>query len=281
MKTKSALSWFGSDASVAAELASMLDGCTHVTIPFVGGASIIPHLKARAIVANDLNNLAINFYKVVAGIHGDRQWLFKQCSSTLSHPQELVQATAVLAAPDIWCATDLAWAYWAQVWLGRKGTGGTDRVHKTKPSIRWSANGGTNSSRLSSAADDLALWAEHFERCEFTCLDFREIAAKLKDDPKCGSYWDAPWPTAGDRYIHKFTEQDHGDMRDVVGKFEHHRIVIRYGDHPMIRDLYADNHWTITDASSRTQANKNIGEIWITNFDLKAGDAVSLEESDG
>ena len=53
MKTKSALSYFGSDSEVAASLAALLDGCKHVTIPFVGGASIIPHLQARAIVAND------------------------------------------------------------------------------------------------------------------------------------------------------------------------------------------------------------------------------------
>lgn len=61
MKTKSALSYFGSDSEVASELAGMLDHCRHVTIPFVGGASILPHLKARAIVANDMNGLAINF----------------------------------------------------------------------------------------------------------------------------------------------------------------------------------------------------------------------------
>lgn len=65
MKTKSALSYFGSDSEVAAELAAMLDHCKHVTIPFVGGGSIIPYLKARAIVANDLHDLAINFYRVI------------------------------------------------------------------------------------------------------------------------------------------------------------------------------------------------------------------------
>ena len=57
MKTKSALSYFGSDSEVAGELAAMLDHCKHVTIPFVGGAAILSHLKARAIVGNDRNGL--------------------------------------------------------------------------------------------------------------------------------------------------------------------------------------------------------------------------------
>lgn len=65
MKTKSALSYFGSDSEGAPQLASMLDDCKHVTIPFCGGMSILPHLKARAIVANDLHRDVIHFYKVL------------------------------------------------------------------------------------------------------------------------------------------------------------------------------------------------------------------------
>ena len=67
MKTKSALSYFGSDSEVASELAAMLNHCRHVTIPFCGGMSILPNLAARAIVANDLNDLAVNFYRVASG----------------------------------------------------------------------------------------------------------------------------------------------------------------------------------------------------------------------
>lgn len=91
MKTKSALSWFGSDSEVAADLAAMLNHCSHVAIPFVGGASIIPHLKARAILANDLHNSAINFYKFASGRFGidQQEALFRKCENTLSHPQEL------------------------------------------------------------------------------------------------------------------------------------------------------------------------------------------------
>ena len=55
MRTNSALSYFGSDSEVAERLAKPLDSVSHVTIPFVGGGSIIPYLKAKAIVCNDLN----------------------------------------------------------------------------------------------------------------------------------------------------------------------------------------------------------------------------------
>lgn len=40
MRTRSALSWAGSDSEVAGRLAAKLDDCRHVTIPFCGGLSI-------------------------------------------------------------------------------------------------------------------------------------------------------------------------------------------------------------------------------------------------
>ena len=159
MKTKSALSYFGSDSEVAERLAAKLGHCKHVTIPFVGGGSIIPHLKARAIVCNDLNESAITFYRVVSGVFGatERDALIKRCRRTLSHPHELITAHRTLIGDDVFSPVDHAWAYWSLCWVARKGQGGT-KNHGGLPSVRRSANGGTNASRIRAAADDLEAW---------------------------------------------------------------------------------------------------------------------------
>lgn len=47
MKTKAPISYFGSDAGVAEKLGGLFDNNSHVTIPFCGGMSILPFLKAR------------------------------------------------------------------------------------------------------------------------------------------------------------------------------------------------------------------------------------------
>jgi DNA adenine methylase len=260
MKTKSALSWFGSDSEVAADLAALLDRCKHVTIPFVGGASILPHLKARAIVANDQHAQAINFYKCIAGVFGEesKQRTIQMCEASLSHPMELAYAGEMLSSRTF---SDRAWGFWATCWIGRKGKGGT-KGGVELPSVRWTAAGGTNASRIKAAAADLHAWAKEFERCEWQQLDFRLILAKVKDRADCGLYCDAPWIGAGDDYLHGFTEQDHSDLATMLGRFEQAAIVVRYGDHPLVRELYAD--WNIIEASSRTQANERTGEIWIT-----------------
>ena len=263
MKTKSCLSYFGSDSEVASALASMLDHCKHVTIPFVGGASIIPHLKARAIVANDLNDLAINFYRAVSGVHGEKvqKDLISLCQHTLSHPSELQAANGILSDPH---SSSLlrAWAYWAICWIGRKGKGGTKGT-TSLPSVRRTASGGNNASRIRAAADDLTAWAKHFERCEWESVDFRRLLSKVADQEGCGLYVDSPWVGAGDAYLHSFTEEDHYDLAAELYRFEEATVVVRYCDHPRIRRLYAS--WRIIEASSRTQSNAVKGELWITN----------------
>jgi len=259
VKTKSALSYFGSDSAVAAELAAKLDHCDHVTIPFCGGMSILPHLKALAIVANDLNSAAINFYQTMA-LHTEP--LIRRCKRTLSHPDELELAITLLSAS--WATqVDKAWAYWALCWIPRKGAGGTNVAPKM-PSVRWKADGGTNATRIASAAEDLNEWADHFRRCEWVCMDYRALLPKCADDAKCGIYVDAPWIGAGDQYLYRFEGADHIALRMELDRFEKTSTVVRYGDHPMIRDLYKD--WKIVEASARTQANKQLPELWITNF---------------
>jgi site-specific DNA-adenine methylase len=260
VKTKSALSWFGSDSEVAAQLGSLLDLCSHVTIPFVGGASILPHLKARAIVANDLHAHAVNFYRTLGGRHGEamQKRLIEVCDYTLCHPDEMTAATKLLESES---ELERAWAFWAICWLGRKGKGGMS-APPTVPSVRWSSNGGTNATRIKAAAADLTAWAKEFERCEWQQLDFGDILRKVKDEWPCGVYCDPPWVDAGDEYLHRFEEQDHRDLAEMLARFERTRVVVRYGDHEFIRELYQG--WKIIEASSRTQANLRTGEIWIT-----------------
>lgn len=263
MKTKSALSYFGSDSEVAPALADLLNDRAHISIPFVGGASILPHLTARAIVCNDLNRDAIRFYRMLSGEYGEslRVQLLNRCRRTLSHPSELERAIHCIESGSL---LGKAWGYWAMCWLGRKGKGGTDHLVNNSISVRWTAVGGTNASRLKAVKEDLEIWVEHFRRCEWTEMPFAAFLKKVKDDPKCGLYCDPPWVDAGDAYQHKFTANNHIALELHLRRFKKTKVLIRYGDHPSIRELYRKK-WHIREAVSRDQRNKVKGEIWITN----------------
>lgn len=262
-KTSAPLPYAGADASVAPDLGGLFDECKHVTIAFCGGMAILPHLKATHIVANDLHGHLINFYKVASGEWGDAGRLVEQCSHTLSHPGELAESRAILDDSSRWDATSLAWAYWTQCWLGRKGKAGTAGEGEGMPSVRKTNSGGSNATRLRSAASDLPTWCRQFERCEFVCRDFRDLLEDVADKPKCGLYIDAPsWPGSNIKYVHSFTDADHRDLRDSLLRFEDTKVVVRYGEHPLIRDLYTG--WQFVEATSRNQVGNSVDEVWIT-----------------
>lgn len=265
MKTKSALSYFGSDSAVAESIAFKLQDCKHVTIPFVGGASILPYLTARAIVGNDLNGLAICFYKTLSGAYGriPKAALIERCKSTLSHPGELADAQFYLSQDESFDPCLRAWAYWAICWVGRKGKGGTKQTGG-KPSVRWTPEGGTNATRIAAAAQDLEDWAKHFRRCEWTQECFRDVIPKVADQQKCGLYVDAPWVKSGRNYLHSFSDQDHQDLASLLDHFENTVVVIRYDDHELVQQLYPEDCWYWERVESRSQANTSVAEVCIS-----------------
>lgn len=257
MKTKSCLSYFGSDSQVAKDIATIMSPCKHVTIPFCGGMSILPYLSARGIVANDKHELVINFYKTLKG--EQRQGLIDLCQQTLSHPSEIADAQEVVSNPSS-SALQRAWAFWAICWIARKGKGGTSG-NPGLPSVRRTADGGNNATRIRAAADDLEEWAKLIEKCEFESVCFRELIPKVAEDRTCGIYCDPPWPNLGKHYLHQFTESDHLCLFNMLDRFRETRVVVRYGDCEFIRDLYKS--YKIIDAASRNQANDTKGELWI------------------
>lgn len=263
MKTKSALSWFGSDSENREALASYFTHCDSVTVAMVGGGSIIPVLTAPRLVCNDKNYLAYNFYKCC---QDDRlfKWLANRCRHTLSHPAEVQEATILLRKPYVRrLDVSLAWAFWAACWVGRKGQGGTEGISKGV-SVRWTS-GGSNATRLVTVAEDLYAWAQHFKRCEFTNLCFRVLLPKVPDRAGCGIYADPPWVEEGLSYTHAFVEQDHRDLARLLEGYTETAVVVRYRDHALLRELYPSSMWKWIDARSKTQAGEDKGEVWIVN----------------
>jgi site-specific DNA-adenine methylase len=218
---------------------------------------IVQHLTAKAIVANDLNDNAINFYRV-ASDNILKYELSHKCKRVLSHPREIHDAMEVLAHPVRHSRVDLAVAYWTICWVGRKGSGGSESEGGSV-SVRWKADGGNNATRIQAASSDLEEWSNHFSRCEWACQDYRDFIEKVADDSTCAIYCDPPWVEVGNRYKHPFSDDDHKTLRLALERFEKTRVVVRYGDSELVRALYHD--WEIIELKTRTQSNKRKPEL--------------------
>lgn len=268
MKQNRLVPWFGSDAMMAELYARPLDGCSWVGVPFAGGMSIVPKLKARSIVVNDIHWQVINLATVAAHpILGPK--FYRHLRRVIFHPQKFSDAQSLCelrdfyGPPEFIPSLDHAIDYFIATWMGRSGMAGKRKEFDGNLAIRWSASGGDSAVRVHSAVNSLPAWRRTMRRCSFTCFDFRPWFAECKDIDENGYYVDSPWVVEGKEYKHPFIEQDHRDLAGYLNAMHKARVVVRYGDHPLLRELYPADRWDWTEAESRTAGNNPKAEVML------------------
>ncbi len=263
--------WYGSNRSLAHKVGDLLAGCKHVTVPFAGGMCELPYITANIVVVSDLHRHVINLARV---IQQHREKLQQTIEDTAFHPNQLVlsqnncrRIESSKNPPDdesacFWWAFD----YFCCVWMSRSATAGTDSEFNGAISTRWIASGGDSVVRFRNAGESLTAWQEVMRRCSFVCMDFFDLIEKVADLPENGLYNDSPFPGPGDNYKHKFGEPELRRMAARLAKFEKLRIVTRYYDHPLIRELYPEDRWTWHRLDGgKTQKNKEAPEVLLVN----------------
>lgn len=259
------LPWAGANTANAHRVGELLAGCKYVAVPFVGGFTEVPHITARIIVVNDKHEDVINLGRCVANPESRRRILralrfLPVCSEVRDWACDLVETH-----PGYTDREERALAYFVSQWMGRSGQSGTPSELSGNVPVRTNANGGGTAQRYWTAVRSLAEWGAVMRRCDFESLDWRMFGAKYMGDfGGHGYYLDPPsWPGAKVQYTHGFTEEDHRDLADTLNSYRHARIVVRYGDHPLIRELYPESEWTWHLMDGRNQGNNAVREALI------------------
>lgn len=279
--TTALANWFGSNRTLASTVGGYFDGCTWVGVPFVGGCCELPYIKCRSGMAADVHRHVINLARVVRDSEL-KPLLVERLDATLFHPDELADAQRRCLAlesnsdvglfgggnpPSTLDRPDLDWAYdyFICSWMGRGGNAGTDAEFRQGISVRWNANGGDSCTRFRSATDSLNWWHVGLARWNFLVLGCFEFLDLVKDEIGHGIYSDAPWPGPGDKYTHRFTVSQQRQLARRLASFRRARVVVRYGDHPLIRELYPTPHWRWIEQTSKSQAGGDVNEVLIIN----------------
>lgn len=273
-ETTALIPWFGSSRMIGKYVGEELEGCEWVAVPFAGGMCELRHITARSLVVGDKHRHVMNLACVIAAgtniAHDLMQMPFHP--DTLKFAQQFCRQIERggwdFGEPD--AELDERWAlnYFITQWMGRSGKAGTEDEFSGGLSTRWNANGGDSQVRYRSAVRGLVEWRRVMRRCNFHTMDafeFLEKAIKNADLPGNGFYIDAPWPDDGDEYVHTFGVAAQQRLARLLARFEQARVVIRYGDHPLIRRLYQPPRWTCRAITGRTQANKEKAEVLIIN----------------
>lgn len=270
MRINALAQWFGGNRMLADSVGRALGRLRWCGVPFAGGCPELPHIRTGAGVANDLHRHVINLARVVRDDALVEQ-LVRRLDGLLFHPDELAEAQRRCRERDqrncIGDAPDVAWAadYFAACWMGRGGHAGKRGEFDQSLSLRWTPNGGDSAVRFRSAIESLRDWHRTLRNWSFTCIDAFDFINKVRDADGHGLYVDAPWPDAGDDYRHAFTPEQQARLAEVLARFALTRVVVRYGDHPLIRELYPPPRWTWLSQTSRNQRNGATAEVLIVN----------------
>jgi site-specific DNA-adenine methylase len=244
------------------EVAKELRGCKWVGLPFAGGMAELAHIKASTIVVSDLHRHVINLARCIKD-DGLRATLATRVSDQAFHDDELADAQNLCRRcqpgemPDV----EMAVAYFTTCWMGRSHKSGIDDEFNGKLSIRWNANGGDSNKRYRSAVASLEAWGEIMRRCNFAVMDVFAFLERCEDSAGHGIYCDPPFPGPGDRYKHHFSEEQHRRLSLRLVEFNKTRVVCRFYDHPLIRELYPPTFWRWRLLEGRTQANSKSPEV--------------------
>lgn len=286
MPTRAVAAWFGAARLIAAEVRRELVGCNWVGVPFAGGMSELAEITASSLVVSDLHRHVINLARVIGGTNSGSLDQFRTFARLLAntpfHPDVLARAQAFCKEneprpSDRYVSgihtgdANAAYWYFIACWMGRSHKAGTEDEFNGGLSMRRNANGGDSNVRYRSAIRSLLAWRQTMRRCSFHVLDAFDFLEMCDDEPDRGIYCDPPFPGPGEKYRHKFDESKHRLLAAKLATFRHARVVCRFYDHPLIRELYPEPHWTWRHiAGGRTQTNDTAPEVLILNGPSRA-----------
>lgn len=262
MKITALAPWYGSNRMLGEHVGAALRGCEWVGIPFAGGMAEVPHIKARTMVINDKHRDIINLAQCVAAKEGC-DWIMREADKVPFHPDVLTTAQKGCKEPwglEEYDAGRALW-YFVCVWMGRSGKAGTDGELSGDVALRWNAGGGDSAVRFRNATEALAGWHRILRRATFSTLDVFDFLNQCHDAAGHGIYCDPPFPGPGDKYTHKFTEQQHRELATRLTLYGKARVVCRFYDVPLVRSLYPEHYWTWTHLKGRKMTNDEAPEV--------------------
>lgn len=280
MKTTAIAPWFGANRIAAKRVGEELGKLAWCGIPFCGGCPELPHIRTRGGICADLHRHIINLANV---IRDEDTWveLVDRLDTTLFHPDELDAAQrrcvereqeanggGLFSSADFLGPTDrVPWAadYFVACWMGRGGHAGKDTEFTQGLAVRWTASGGDSAVRFRSAIESLHAWHLALKKWQFERSDCFDFLDRVKDEAGHGLYVDAPWPDEGIEYKHKFDDDQQTKLAERLSRFKKTRVVVRYGDHSLIRFLYPESRWRWEFATTRNQKNNDVREALIVN----------------
>lgn len=251
-KLQAILPYMGGKRSLAPAIVRELGEHRAYLEPFCGSlAVLLAKPPCGHEYVNDLNGDVINLARVLAS--PDWRELANRLDRTLCSEDLFDQAKSEILT-DAWELPDpydieRAYRYFVYSWLGRNGFAGTQGASGF--SVRYTANGGSQSVRFRSAVTSIPAWHARMRLVSILRRDALEVIARSHDAEGHVIYADPPYfpstrttksSTFG-KYHHELTDDQHRELASLLKRFTKTRIVLSYYESPLLEELYSG--WTM------------------------------------
>jgi DNA adenine methylase len=249
--------WLGSKRNLAPEIVRELGPHRVYWEPTCGSMAVLlskPPCTMETV--NDLHGDLTNLARVIKHpVEGPR--LYRRLRRTLVSEGLYLDSSSAIPAP--YDSDDLdgerAYHYFLASWLGRNGNSGTmiggSRGTGRSFCVRYTHSGGATGKRFGGVVSSIPSWRRRLAQVTILRRDAFEVIGKVEDAVGVAVYVDPPYlretRTSFDRakgcggtsrYLHEFSEADHGRLSEALGRFRRTRVVVSYYDHPRLPELY-------------------------------------------
>lgn len=140
-------------------------------------------------------------------------------------------------------------AYFVASWMGRNGISGTRGECSGGLAVRYHADGGQGAKRYASAVQSIPQFRRRLQKWNILSRDGLQLIRKIADKPGQAVYVDPPFVEKTAEYLHDFRAADHQEWAAALNRFHRARVVVRYYDHPTVRELFRG--WTVLKVDAR------------------------------
>ncbi len=259
MKVRTLVAWFGGKRTLAPKIVGELGSHSMYVEPFCGSmAVLLAKKRCSHEIVNDLYGDLINLARVIASDRWEE--LYNRLYRTLCAEEIFDECKVKFLAGDLEPAKTIgdvgdehverAYIYFVVSWMGRGGVCGTKRQNY-QLARRWKSSGGSGGRRFASAVDSMRAWHERLRGVSIMNMDGFKLIEKVFDDARLVMYVDPPYLMGGARtggngsgaYKHEFTQEDHGRLAKLLGRFEKARVIVSCYNDERLEKLYPLAKW--------------------------------------
>jgi DNA adenine methylase len=260
---KTPISYYGGKQAMLSYILPVIPPHEIYVEPFFGGGAVFfAKHPAKLEIINDLNNIAITFYKQLKNNFSE---LERMISVTLHSRTEKRRAWLIYNNPEKYTDVELAWAFWVETNMSYANKIGAGLRYATS---QHSFPPHTTDNKRKNFTERLA---KRLERTEIECMDALRVI-KSRDRRQTFFYIDTPYFNADQGHYKGYSIENFTQLLDILENLKGRFLLSNYNSE-ILTEYTVKNKWykievkkPLMNRKGKTTEEKT--EVLVANYNI-------------